>query len=56
MHVAAPSELRVGALMLSLAVAPLLAQPSPRTVKVPDATAVRLSLMEPLNPDFSQHL
>jgi hypothetical protein len=49
MHVAAPSELRVGALMLSLAVAPLLAQPSPRTVKVPDATAVRLSLMEPLN-------
>jgi hypothetical protein len=35
--------------VLSFAIVPLLAQPGPRTIKVPDATAVRLSLTESLN-------
>ena len=49
MHVATPRVLRVCALALLFGIAPLLAQPGPRAIKVTDATAVRLSLAEALS-------
>jgi hypothetical protein len=49
MQVATPRGLRVGAFVVSFVIAPLLAQPGPGSIKISDATSVRLSLAESLS-------